>query len=345
MLMALGLFASACGSDDDESTEGGSGGEARSVIRFAFAPDPVWDWMTDEGILVEWEEENNIRIVTSSTWDEFTFFAGGHGDVVSMGTQEIPVLENETSIETVTFGKYNYQRSPMMRRAGDPYETLADIPAGSTICVSSPVSNTGFWTVAAQELHGLDYRVGGGDFNLIVNDHFVNPTNLLRGDCEAAVVIPEAAAPHLRSGDIELMYEGQMPFQLYRTFSGVDDGNNHIMSNLFTATAEWFDSHETEAKAFLELWQEGIVEWEANTAAIVERYPQHFAVEEQEDIDWMIDFMQGDNDWFVESVYLDQEWVDAEVQVWELMKTLNPDNPNVLPADAPSPRFEVIEAG
>lgn len=344
-LMALGLLASACGSDDAESTEGASEGEARSVIRFAFAPDPVWDWMTDEGILVEWEEKNNIRIVTSSTWDEFTFFAGGHGDVVSMGTQEIPVLENETSIETVTFGKYNYQRSPMMRRAGDPYETLADIPAGSTICVSSPVSNTGFWTIAAQELHGLDYRVGGGDYNLIVNDHFVNPTNLLRGDCEAAVIIPEAAAPHLRAGEIELMYEGQMPFQLYRTFSGVDDGDNHIMSNLFTATEEWYDGHETEAKAFLELWQEGIAEWETNTAEIVERYPQHFAVEEQEDIDWMIEFMQGDNDWFVESVYLDQDWVDAEVQVWELMKTLDPDNPNVLPEDSPSPRFEVIEEG
>ena len=64
--------------------------------------------------------------------------------------------------------------------------------------MSSPVSNTGFWTVAANELHGLDYRVGGGDFDLIVNDHFVNPTNLLRGDCEAAVVIPEAAVPNLR---------------------------------------------------------------------------------------------------------------------------------------------------
>ena len=37
-----------------------------------------------------------------------------------MSTQETPVLEAETDIKTVTFGKYNYQRVPMLRRAGDP---------------------------------------------------------------------------------------------------------------------------------------------------------------------------------------------------------------------------------
>ncbi len=319
----------------------GAQGET-SIIRFAFAPDPAWDYLTDTGELAKWEAENNIRIVTSSTWDEFTYFAGGHGDIVSMGTQEIPVLEQETSIETVTFGKYNYQRSPMMKRAGDPYETLADIPLGSTICVSSPVSNTGFWTVAANELHGLDYRVGGGDFNLIVNDHFVNPTNLLRGDCEAAVIIPEAAAPHLRSGELELMYNGKMPFQLYNDFAPVNDGQKHIMSNLFTATESWFDDHQTEALAFLDLWQRGVDLWNANQAEIIAIYPQHFAVEEQDDIDWMIEFMSGENDWFVDSVYLDQDWVDVEVAIYDLMTELNPDNPNRLDPGFPMPRFEVL---
>ena len=335
------LLAAACGDDSDTDAAGGGDGGA-TIIRFAFAPDPVWDWLSDTGELAKWEEANNIRIVTSSTWDEFTYFAGGHGDIVSMGTQEIPVLENETTIETVTFGKYNFQRSPMMRRAEDTYETLADIPAGSNICVSSPVSNTGFWTVAVQELHGIDYRVGGGDYNLIVNDHFVNPTNLLRGDCEAAVVIPEAAAPHLRVGEIEIMYEGKMPFQLYKDFSGIDDGENHIMSNLFTATESWYDGHESEAQAFLALWERGIELWNSNVEDIVRAYPQHFAVEAEEDVDWMVGFMQGDNDWFVETVYLDQDWVDAEIEVWELMKTLTPENPNVLPADVPTPRFETL---
>lgn len=313
-----------------------------SIIRFAFAPDPAWDFLVDTGTLEIWEVENNIKIVASSTWDEFTYFAGGHGDVVSMGTQEIPVLETETSIKTVTFGKYNFQRSPMMRRAGDTYETLADVPVGSNICVSSPVSNTGFWTVAANELHGLDYRVGGGDYNLIVNDHFVNPTNLLRGDCEVAVAIPEAVVPHLRKGEIELMYDGLMPFQLYSTFSGIADGENHVLSNLFTATEEWYDGHPTEVKAFLALWQEGVDLWNANQAQIIETYPEHFAVQETEDIAYMIEFMAGDSDWFVESVYMEDAWVEAEVLIYDLMVKLHPDNPNGLPADYGAPRFESV---
>jgi hypothetical protein len=342
LLMLLAFVLAACG-DGGEGGEGGEGDE-RTVIRFAFAPDPVWDYMNDTGMLVEWEEENNIRIVTSSTWDEFTFFAGGHGDVVSMGTQEIPVLEQETGIETVTFGKYNALRDSMMTTPDTGFETIADIPPGSTICVASPVSATGFWGVAAQELHDLDFRVGGGDFELIVNDHFVNPQNMLNGDCVAAILIPEAAAPYLRTGEIVIMYDGQSPFQLYNSFSGFESEEAHIMSNLFTATEEFFDEHPEEAAAFLELWQRGIEAWFENQADIISTYPQHFAVESDEDVAFMQEFMAGENDWFVESVYFTDEWVEAERAIWDFQVDLNPDNPNVLEEGFEQPRMEVIEA-
>ena len=52
--------------------------------------------------------------------------------------------------------------------------------------------------------------------------------------------------------------------------------------------------------------------------------------------------MSGDADWFVDKVALDEEWIDNETELWELMKNLNPDNPNYLAADAPKPRFEAI---
>lgn len=361
LLAAMAMILVACGdgggaadTDDTAADDGtattAAGGEegteagGASIIRFAFAPDPVWDYLTDTGELATWEEENNIRIVTSSTWDEFTYFAGGHGDIVSMGTQEIPVLEQETSIETVTFGKYNFQRSPMMTRADTGYQTLEDVPPGSPICVSSPVSNTQYWSVAMNELHGIDYRVGGGDYELIVNDHFVNPQNLLNGDCEAAVIIPEAAAPHLRTGDLVLMYDGLMPFQQYNEFSGLDDGENHVMSNLFTATEEYFDSHPEEIAAFLALWQRGVDLWHENKQEIIALYPQHFSVESEEDVAFIQEFMSGPSDWFVDSVYLEEEWIEAETKIWEFQTNLVPENPNSLPDDFPQPRFEAVPA-
>ncbi|HVR79807.1 MAG TPA: PhnD/SsuA/transferrin family substrate-binding protein [Acidimicrobiia bacterium] len=343
LITMLALVAAACGSDGGE---GEGDGEARTVIRFAFAPDPVWDHMNDQGIIVEWEEEFNTRVVTSSTWDEFTFFAGGHGDIVSMGTQEIPVLEQETGIKTVTFGKYNFQRSPMMTRADTGYTTLEDVPPGSPICVSSPVSNTQYWSVAMNELHGIDYRVGGGDYELIVNDHFVNPQNLLNGDCEAAVIIPEAAAPYLRTGELVLMYDGLMPFQQYTQFSTVDDGENHVMSNLFIATEEFYDANPEVAAAFLVLWQRGIDAWSdpATQAEIIETYPQHFSVEEPEDVAFIQEFMSGEGDWFVDSVYLTDEWVESERAIFDFMTALNPENQNYLEPGFEQPRFEVVEA-
>jgi hypothetical protein len=350
LLALMGLVIAACGGGDGAEGEGEGGDttvpeEARTVIRFAFAPDPVWDYMNDTGMIVEWEDEFNTRVVTSSTWDEFTFFAGGHGDVVSIGTQEVPVLEQETEIKTVTFGRYNYQRSPMIRRAGDPYEELPDVEAGAPICVSSPVSNTQFWSVAMNELHDIAYFVGGGDYELIVNDHFVNPQNLLNGDCEVAVIIPEAAAPYLRTGELELMYGGQMPFQLYNTFSGFDDGENHVMSNLFSSTEEFYDANPEAAAAFLVLWQRGIDAWSdpAIQEEIIATYPQHFAVESDEDIAFIQEFMSGENDWFVEDVYLTEDWIEAEKAIWDFMVDLDEGNQNKLNPDFPDPRFEVIE--
>ena len=325
----------------------GCGGGAKAdpdqrVIRFAFAPDPVWDLLKDSGTTAEWEKANNVKIETSTTWDEFTYFAGGHGDIVSMATQETPVLEAETGIKTVTFGKYNYQRVPMFRRAGDPYETLADVPKGSKVCVSGPTSNTSFWTVAANELHGLDYRVGGGDFKLVVNDHFVNPTNLLRGDCEVAAIIPEAAIPQLRAGTLELMYDEKLAFQLYDDFAPVKDGKFHVSGNNFVATEKWFDANKDLAVKFLELWDQGIELWKDQKAETVKKYPQHFSVESDEDIKFMTNFVSGENDWFVDTVFLDEEWIKVETTLWDLMKKLNPANANYLKADSPTPRFEAL---
>jgi ABC-type nitrate/sulfonate/bicarbonate transport system substrate-binding protein len=330
------LVGAACGNAGDAGDgEGGESGGA-DIIRFAFAPDPVWDYLTDTATLAQWEEDNNLRIVTSASWDEFTYFAGGHGDIVSMGTHELPVLEAETEIEVVAFGAYNHQRVPLFRRAADTYNTLADVPTGSTICVSSAVSNTIAWSVIADQLHGLDYRVGSGDFNLVVQDHFVMPELLVRGECEIAAFIPEAGIPFLRSGEIAQMYDDRAPWQIYRDDICQCD-HNGLMSNLMVARADWFDEHQEQAAAFLELWEQGVQMWEANKEEIIGLYPQHFAVESEEDIAYTIEYMSGANDWFADTVYLDEDWVTEEVKFYDYMA-----QSGWIEEGAKIPRFEAI---
>lgn len=335
--LVSGVVLAGCdlGGEATSGGGGGEGGEERVVIRFAFAPDPVWDYMNDNGILVDFEERYNMRIVTSSTWDEFTFFAGGHGDVVSTATYETPLIESETSIKTVTFGKYNHLRITPLARPGSNYETLADIPKGSKIGVPSAVASTLLWGMFAKELHDLDFRVGEGDFELVVEDHFVMPELVVRNQLEAALAIPEAAVPFLRNGELEVMYGGEAPWEIYQEIGPLPD-HKGVMGNNFIATEEWFDGHQEQAAAFLALWEAGIKGWRDNQAEIIQTYPQHFAVEEDADIEFMTKYL-GEHDWFVDSVYLDDDWIQAETAIYDLMKETG-----FMEQDLPVPRFEAV---
>ncbi len=115
----------ACGGDD-----GGSGDGEGGTMRFVFSPDPVWNWLEDEGILAEMEQESGFHIERNESEDEFAFFAGGHADIVSTGSYETPVLEAETNVETVTIGKYNKAKDIIVVAADSGYETFDDLEAG-----------------------------------------------------------------------------------------------------------------------------------------------------------------------------------------------------------------------
>ncbi len=93
LVVGLGVAVAACGSGGDDDSESGD-----QTIRFAFSPDPAWNWIEDQGILAEMEEESGITIKRFETEDEYAAFAGGHADIVSTGTYETPVLEDETGV-------------------------------------------------------------------------------------------------------------------------------------------------------------------------------------------------------------------------------------------------------
>ena len=92
--MALTLAACA-GGGSEEGADSSTPAEGEASMRFVFSPDPVWNWLEDEGILAEMEEEAGMTIERNESEDEFAFFAGGHADIVSTGSYETPVLESE----------------------------------------------------------------------------------------------------------------------------------------------------------------------------------------------------------------------------------------------------------
>jgi hypothetical protein len=339
VLLATALVIVACGDDGaTEDTEGGGGGEAgcERVIRFTFAPDPVWDYLNDTGIKDEMEQESGICILAQVTWDEFGIYAGGFADIVSVGDFEVPALDAQAGTDSVVFGKYNIDRSVLAVPASDTTsQTLEDL-TGQTLAVWDSVSSTLIWGVIASELHGLDFRTGGGDFELTQIDITNTGPATAAEETSAGLVLPDFAVNELINEELRVLYDGRTSAELYGEEIAGNPGHEGPMINVFLANGEWYDDHPDEVAFFMRLWQRGIDEWQANKAEIIASYPQHFAVEGDDQIAFMQDWL-SEHDWFVTSVYLDQEWLDAELPMFDIMR-----ENGFMEENEENPRFEIL---
>jgi ABC-type nitrate/sulfonate/bicarbonate transport system substrate-binding protein len=340
LVSVLALVGMACGDDDGGGGTDGNGGAPagdtgdEGVIRFTFAPDPVWDYLKDSGIREEMEAESGIRILEQATWDEFGIYAGGHADIVSIASFEVPILEEETGRPATVFGKYNIDRSILVVPADSDAQTLEDLK-GKRIAVWDAVSSTVVWGALANEMYGLDFRVDGGDFELVLTDLTNTGALAANGEVDGALVLPDFNVPPLLNEEVRVLYDGQTAADLYAEAVGAPD-HDGPMINIFMAPTDWYDSHPDEVAFFLELWERGIQEWQANQDAIIESYPQHFAVETPEEIAFIKDYM-AQHDWFVETVYMDQEWIDTESQIFPMLADAG------LSDSEEAPRFDAVQ--
>ncbi|MQA75336.1 MAG: ABC transporter substrate-binding protein, partial [Solirubrobacterales bacterium] len=173
---ALGVGA--CGSD-----EGAGGGEsADGVIRFTFAPDPVWRWLTDQGIREEMEQKAKIQILDSATWDEFGIYAGGNADIVSVGSFEVPDIVEKSGVDSVIIGKYNVARAVIAVPADSDAETLSDL----------------------------------GDMEMVIADVQNMGPLAASGEADACICLPDFAIEQFRTGQLRMLYDGKSDGQLFQ---------------------------------------------------------------------------------------------------------------------------------
>jgi hypothetical protein len=337
-LLALVVIAAACGGDEASEGSAAAGGEpgCEKVIRFTFAPDPVWDYLIDNGIKDEMEQESGICILAQVTWDEFGIYAGGFADIVSVGDFEVPALDNQAETSSVVFGKYNIDRSIFAVPVSDTTSQTMEDLVGGTVAVWDSVSSTLIWGVIAQEIHGLDFRTGGGDFELVQVDITNTGPTVAAEETDAALVLPDFAVNELINEEIRALYDGRSSAELYAEDIAGNPGHEGPMINVFIANEEWYDSHPDEVSFFMQLWQRGIDEWQANKSDIIASYPQHFAVEGDEQVQFMQDWL-AEHDWFVTSAYLDQEWLDAELPLFDTMRETG-----FMDEEEENPRFEIL---
>jgi len=308
------------------------------IVRFVFAPDPVMLYMEDTGIVDKYEDQCNMSLKTISTWDEVAFFAGGHADIASMGDYEIPALMAESDVGFTTFGIYNLGRVPIFVRADSPYQTIQDLK-GKKIGVPGPLSSTMIWGVMLAETEGVDFRVGGGDFDLVVNDHMVNGELLRNGEIEAGIIIPEALIPEMRDGTVRLLYDVGGTWEYYRDNFDPEKKHKGVPGNIFLARTEWYEQNKDMACCFLAMWEEGVQAWKDNKEDIIRLYPEDHGIDPEadtfeQDVEVMYQYLT-DHDWFVDTVYLDENWMELEMPVFDLMRETG-----FMPEDMPNPVFD-----
>jgi ABC-type nitrate/sulfonate/bicarbonate transport system substrate-binding protein len=317
-LVPAGVLAG-CGDD-------ASSGDTE-VVRFAFAPDPVMKYLDDSGTLKKLEKKWDVELKMTEAFDEFAFFAGGHGDVVSTSSHEVAGLEQETGIKTVTFGKYNYNHLQLLVQTDSPYDSLEDL-VGKKIVVGSEGSMA-TWGAWAKKEYGIDFTFEGGDFDIVLNDHAANPELLAKGEVDGCLCPTELAAAQHANGEVRGLYDA--------TISEIwakESGHNGVMQNVFTATEKFYDENPRAIAFFLDLWENGVKLWHENSEEIIRKYPADFNVKKPEDIQWVVDYL-SEHDWNVDSVYFDEKWVKGEQDFISLLK-----ENGFLNADLPETRFE-----
>jgi ABC-type nitrate/sulfonate/bicarbonate transport system substrate-binding protein len=339
LVRIAGALASAIAIAAGTACSAGLGGPASSraaqdgVIRFTFAPDPIWDYMHDTGVIEQWERDTGYTIETSATWDEFGLFAGGHADIISSASFEVPALEEQTRRETVIIGRYNAERSRILVRTDDPARSLEDLRS-HRLGVFTTVSGTLVWSALVQRMHGMNVVATGNrpsDFDVVVAD-IQNLSNLLaRGEIDACICYPDLSARELRDGSVRPLYGGKSSADLFAELQA--PGHDGPMGNVFVARADWVDGHPGEVAAFLDLWHRGLAEWQAHRDDMIERYPQHFAVATPEDVGFMKDYV-AQHDWVVDDVRFDRQWADDESSIFDLMRSTG-----VIGDDVADPRF------
>ena len=337
-LAAVALTATACESGGGSGQAAGEAEDAKGVVNMVMAPDAVWKWIEEQGIKQEMEEEAGIQVLTSSSWDEFGVFAGGHADVVSSATYEVPDLADAIKEPASVFGRYNADRSILGVAPDAPYQDLCDLE-GKRIATFTAVSITLVWGMYAKEMCDLDLRAGGGDFELVVTDIQNLGDLVARGDADACLCLPDFALPQLVAGTVKPLYDSKSAAQLWaENFGSNPEDITHPQTNVFVAREAWVEKNPEEAAFLLALWERGLQEWQEHRDEIIATYPEDFGVTSPEEQAFLINWFDTRYDWYVDSVYLEDQWVEEEKEIFDFMR-----NTGFMEEDIEDPVFTVVE--
>jgi len=334
---ALSPLLAACGGSSSSSSSAGASAASGSStpIKFVFSADPVWNWLEDKGIISEMETASGYRIERNETEDEFAFFAGGHADVVSMGSYEVPVLEKETGVRTVTFAKYNMGKDMLCVDPAKGYNSFADLPKPGRVGLEAATNSAHAW-IALAASEGRTLSTDPGDLQIVITDFAVAPELVLKGQLDAGCTAYMNSVKYLMNKKVNVMYDGMGISQIFEKYFA--PGHEGFCSNNFVSTQKYYNAHPGEIAFFASVWERGVQEFWANMPEIIKQYPNDFGWQTPEEYDWVVNHLENEwNEW-VKTVYMDEAWIKGEDGVVTLLV-----DQGQIPASQPRPFYVTID--
>ena len=330
---SIPAMAASCGSSSTSTSSSPGTSTEKSIVRFVFAPDPIWNYMQDTGVVARYEEKYNMKIVNTTTYDETAWFIGGHADVASIGSFEVPSIEVNSGKKFTAFAQYNFLRNSIFVRTDSPYQSMADLK-GKRIGVSGGGADQIMWRAMILKKDGLDLKLGGGDFKCVVQEFQALPIALDKGDTEACVGIIDYEIPYMVDGTHRWLYPDQPTgFEYYKEYMDPEKLHMGPMINLFVGQKEWVDNNPKLVEGFNMMWQVGVNQYWADKKASILAYPDLYTVKNAKELDWYLSYCE-EHDGCVQSVYMNEAWTKKESEAVDLCRQTG-----ALPADAPLPTF------
>ena len=350
IMLALSLLvvltvASACG--------GGSEGESVNLvaadqfaqddqpaadavrIRLALAPDPVWQVMYESDVVTTWESKDNISVSATNPFNPSSALAAGQADAAVINALDVPSSLQNSDRDLLIVGKVSADRSFVAVSRTTQARTLDDL-IEKKIAVQGALGSTLIWGLIAHHLHDLEFKVGSPDFELVVTDASSAADLVMRGDVDACVCVPDFTASMLSEGLLRPLYDGQSAGELYAA-RVLGDPTALPVAEALVVDREWHVQNPNASEALVGMWDHGLRTWATDRANHVRRYPHLLSIQSEEEIAWMIDFLDQ-HDWIADSAFMTAEDSQRYLDMLARMREIG-----LVPEDVTDP--EIVVSG
>ena len=338
VLVAAMVLAASCGGSSSPTTAQTAAGTSTPAaqpaqVRLALAPDPVWQWLEDSGMVAQFEAAHNIRIQATNPFDPFSAFVAGHADIVVINALEVHQFAEQSGLEPVIVAKFTADRSVLAVRRTSRAETLDDL-VETRITVDSSLGRALLWGLIADALHALEFRAGGPDFDVVVMESASVPQLLMNGDADACICLPDLAAAHFAEGIMRPLYEGRSAAEIYAE-EVIGNPASRPIADALVADRQWLTQNRGTVEALLELWQTGLEHWTGAGGQLISDYPHLFSVQTDTEIAWLTS-RAGEHDWMFRSAHLTQDNLDLQDDMFARLRSTG-----LLPDDTGTPQLDL----